>query len=260
MAVRLSTALQNFLASTGDVRRALAGGKIEIYSGSQPANPNLAPTGTLLVTFTSSSGAWTAETPAQGSFTLSGSTGGQVTQIAVAGINLLRAVVPYNSSLNQTATDVITAINNYANPLGIVAASGGGAKVLLIAPRDSGTRANSLAVTSTVVTMTGTNVNVGTEVAGVDSVNGLHLGVSATGIISILTGETWSGVVATGGTAGWFRYKGSVADAGALDTSTFIRLDGSVATSGAELNISSTTLVASATQTATSFQITEPAQ
>jgi hypothetical protein len=53
---------------------------------------------------------------------------------------------------------------------------------------------------------------------------------------------------------------GSVADAGVADSAeTFIRLDGTVATSGADLNMSNTNFVAGATQTLSTFSFTMPA-
>lgn len=268
MAVRLSPALQNYLLAGGTLQRAFDGGRILIYSGSQPTTPNLAPTGTLLCTITNNSLSRTAEVQAVGSVTLNTGGAGSVNTITVAGITILRSAVNFNSSLNQTASDVISAINNYVNPLGIIASSGGGAVINLTMPKGTGTRGNALTVASTVTTITKTDVN---TAGGVDSVNGLHLDYNAvTGQVSILgaiasqanyVAEVWSGVVSNAGTAGWFRFEGSVADAEALDNSAvFLRLDGAVATSGAELNITNTTLVASATETVTSFQVNEPAQ
>lgn len=51
MAVRLSASLANDLANQIDTSLGNAG-KIKIYTGTQPANPDTAATGTLLATFT----------------------------------------------------------------------------------------------------------------------------------------------------------------------------------------------------------------
>lgn len=49
MAHRLSTGLVKKMVDTGSVRSILTGGKIQIYSGSQPASADAAATGTLLL-------------------------------------------------------------------------------------------------------------------------------------------------------------------------------------------------------------------
>ncbi len=69
---------------------------------------------------------------------------------------------------------------------------------------------------------------------------------------------TWDGEAVATDTAGYFRYCASTADAGGSST-TEIRLQGAVATSGAELNMSSVTITTSATTTIDTFDITMPA-
>ncbi|MGH8562707.1 MAG: hypothetical protein ACREXW_00950 [Gammaproteobacteria bacterium] len=57
--------------------------------------------------------------------------------------------------------------------------------------------------------------------------------------------ETWSGTILADGIAGFFRLREN-SDAGTAATTTLARIDGTVGTSGADLNLSSTTLVAAA--------------
>jgi hypothetical protein len=80
---------------------------------------------------------------------------------------------------------------------------------------------------------------------------------AASGVLSKST-NTWDGVAASGGTATHFRYCANTSDGG-LTSTTEIRIQGAVATSGAELNMSSTTITASATTTIDTFDITMPA-
>lgn len=87
--------------------------------------------------------------------------------------------------------------------------------------------------------------------------SGITFSESTAGVLSIKTGETWSGVCASTGTAGWFRLMCNE-DLG-TDNTTDVRLDGSVATSGGQLNFSSTSFTSGATQTITSFAVTVPA-
>ncbi|KJR41487.1 Carbohydrate-binding, CenC-like domain protein [Candidatus Magnetoovum chiemensis] len=86
---------------------------------------------------------------------------------------------------------------------------------------------------------------------------GLTFDDSADGTMNKKTGETWSGTAVASSTAGWFRLVTS-SDSG---NSSIVeeRIDGSVATSGAQLNMSSTSITEGAVQTISTFQITVPA-
>lgn len=90
--------------------------------------------------------------------------------------------------------------------------------------------------------------------------NGLEFGAAASGAISKSADEVWSGTNAATGTAGWFRLCANATDARGTDT-TFIypRIDGAIATSGSQLNLSSTSLTSGATLTIDTFTITLPA-
>lgn len=73
----------------------------------------------------------------------------------------------------------------------------------------------------------------------------LHLAASASaGSISKLGSETWSGTVSASGTAGWFRLRLG-ADGGASSTND-PRIDGAIATSGQQMQLSVLTLTSGA--------------
>jgi hypothetical protein len=155
MAYRMSTKLKNEMFNT--IRAQLSLGAIYIYNGTQPANADAAPTGTLLGIVTVGAGAWTAVS---------------------ANTNGLTFAAAANSSLDKASA------------------------------------------------------------------------------------ETWQFKGLASGTAGWFRFVTGVtlADNLALDT-TFVhpRIDGRIATSGAEMNLSSVTVVVDAMTTIDTFRITWPA-
>lgn len=88
--------------------------------------------------------------------------------------------------------------------------------------------------------------------------NGLNFQTAASGEIE-KTSAVWSGVGLSDGTAGWFRFMGNATDASGAST-TLPRIDGSVGTSGADLNMSSTSIVTSSTYTIDSFKLTQPYQ
>ena len=86
--------------------------------------------------------------------------------------------------------------------------------------------------------------------------NGLTFAAAATGAVSKSGVWSFNGVAA--GTAGWFRLKANALDNDTLST-TLPRLDGSIATSGADMNLSNITIAIAAPTTVDSFTWTQPA-
>lgn len=89
-----------------------------------------------------------------------------------------------------------------------------------------------------------------------DMTNGLTFAAAANGAVSKSGVWSFNGIAA--GTAGWFRLKGNAQDDGAAST-THVRLDGSIATSGADLNLSNTSIAVGAPNTIDSFVFNIPA-
>lgn len=92
--------------------------------------------------------------------------------------------------------------------------------------------------------------------------DGTAIGVSfdapVAGVIAKAVAETWSGTAGAEGTAGWFRLFEAGGDPSILST-TESRIDGNVATSGANMNMSNTFVANGAVQTISTFAITFPA-
>lgn len=90
--------------------------------------------------------------------------------------------------------------------------------------------------------------------------NGLDFAASSAAVLNKSGSETWQMVGIATGTAGWFRFvSGVAADSLTTDVSTYPRIDGRISTSGAEMNLSSLSIVIGATTTLDSFQISWPA-
>ena len=87
--------------------------------------------------------------------------------------------------------------------------------------------------------------------------NGLTFNAAAGGAVS--KSGVWSFNGAAAGTAGWFRLKGNAADAGAVST-VLPRMDGSIATSGGDLNMSNIAITVGAPNTIDTFTFTLPSQ
>lgn len=260
MAIRQSTGLMDFLAQHGSYKKAFEGGKLKIYTGTQPASADSPMTGTLLCTVTLASGARTEEVCSCGTVELTGGASGNVSSITVNGVEVLGATITYTTSLTVTAALIAAQINAYQS-VPKYRATSSGAVITIKAMPGTGTGPNSYVVATTASTITKTDTNfgagTGTAVAGVAGVNGLTFGTVSGGILS-KSSAAWSGVNAATGTAGCFRLESTEADANGTST-TAIRLDGSVGTSGSDLNLSSTSLTSGATHTQTQFDIKVPA-
>jgi len=257
MALRLSDALRNFIHSEGSLKQAISGGKLKIYTGAQPASANDAVSGSLLVTFTASGGAHTQEVRSSGTFKLSSGSSGSVDTVTVNSIDILGGAVAYNTSLTQTAADVATQINR--NPKNLLFnAAGSGQDVIITARPGLGTLPNTWVVNGTTTTLVeGTHVDMA---SGVNSANGLQCDDAASGVLAKLASQTWQGTAVLGGTAGWWRFEASEDDPETTDSAArYLRLDGNCGTSGANMNMATTTIANGAVQTLSAFQITLPA-
>jgi len=88
--------------------------------------------------------------------------------------------------------------------------------------------------------------------------NALHFEATApAGVAEKSTSETWQGLGLADGTAAWFRFYDSNDVQGA--STTELRFDGTVGTSGADLILSSTSIIAGATTTIDTATFTLPA-
>lgn len=272
MALRLSSGLRNFLLEGGSMKRAFDGGKLLVYSGSQVATADAAVAGTLLCTYTVSSGAHTAEVLPLGVVTLSysGTGTGTVDTFTVNSLEIMGSATASNlATIDLVAAAVVDKINN--NPKNLLFMASSAAGVITITGKPGlgslyNTKALACSCTAgdntmaSAITSTTFGSGTGGGTAGIDALNGLRFGNAAAGVLVKDPSQTWSGVAAADGTAGWFRLQAAVADAGAIDAAElYIRLDGNVATSGANMNVSSTTYATGATQTQATFSITEPA-
>lgn len=86
---------------------------------------------------------------------------------------------------------------------------------------------------------------------------GINFDVAAVGgVLQKAPAETWSGVNAATATASYYRHV-QAADTGVLST-TQPRLQGDIATSGQEMNLSSVALVSGATQTIDFYSVALP--
>lgn len=257
MALKLSASLRNMINQGTSLKQAMSNCVMKWYSGAQPATAETAPSGTLLCTISLASGALTREVLAVGSVALTGGASGSLNTLTVNSIEIMGTATNFNTSLIQTATDIVTKINNNPQNLLFIASNvaGTSATITITAKPGLGALANwTVASTATTITKTDTNLT-----GGVTAVNGLRWGASAAGILSKDTTQVWSGVAGVAATAGWFRFEAAVLDGLGVDaTESVLRLDGSIGISGAELNMGSPALVVGVTQRVDTFTLTLP--
>lgn len=254
MAIRQSTGLRNHLAvGAGGYKKAFQGGVLKIYSGSQPTSADSPVSGTLLCTLTLASGTRTDGVRNTYTVTLTGGSSGNVSSITINSVEVLGSTISYDTSLTVTAAAIAAAINSYQSTPKYYATSSG-AVITIVDPPGVGTGSNAYTISVTASTITHTETN---NAVGVAQVNGLTFGNVASGVLS-KSSATWSGTNAASGTAGCFRLCGEESDANGTSTTLF-RLDGSISTSGGDLNLASTSLTSGATLTIDQFDITVPA-
>ena len=288
MALRLSQAVVNNLAEGmgwGDI---IKNSICVVYSGSQPATPDLAATaGTELVRFTLGSAAATTEIRAAAKITLTGATG-NVTALTVGGTALFTySNLPVFSTVAALVTSCIQQVNAtwtypdfYAIPSGTTVGTVtygvvDTASFWLIAPKNSGVSLATMAITATVASGTAPVINAGSSttmggaggVAGGAPANCLTMVYPPTAGL-ITNSGTWSGTASATGTAGWFRllctpnYDTGLTNLSLTndDSRLQMRIDGAVGTSGTEMIVTSTAIVATVAQSVTQFSLQVPNQ
>lgn len=92
---------------------------------------------------------------------------------------------------------------------------------------------------------------------GDPSTNGLSFDAPASGVLSKASGEVWSGEGLAQDVAGWFRFYDKSETTGA--STTAIRFDGSIATSGGQLTVSTSTVQIGTPFAVDSLDLTLPA-
>ena len=89
--------------------------------------------------------------------------------------------------------------------------------------------------------------------------NGLNFDAPVAGVVQKAVADVWKFDGIAAGTAGWFRLMANAVDNLGSST-TLVRMDGSVGTSGADLNLSQISVAIGAPNTIDVFQFTVPAQ
>jgi len=259
MAERISTGMRD--AILGMKRALLDDCVMKIYSGTAPASADDEVTGTLLVTVSKSSGTVSTtirSKPDRWLFTIAtGSTTGNTVKVNVTVDGVGPTTYTYTILATDTTDELVAeGVARMLNDIPQIEAICLGS---VFAPRSVVLQSRVFGLTLTIANGGGsyaiapTQIEAGSRAA----TNSIYFAKPASGVMSKST-DTWSGTIAATGVAGYFRIV-RPDDDGLLST-TQKRLQGTISTSGAELNMGNTSLTATETHTVTTYSLTEPAE
>lgn len=224
MTARISTGLTNGLADKAPLRKLLAGGFLDIFTGTQPATADAAATGTRLATIYSNGT----------------SAGLDFDPAAVAGV--LSKLASQTWSTSSCAASGTAGYFRFraANDPGAVAAGG----TVTVAAR----AANSAVIVFTDVAhgrAVGDIVNTKDFTGSAYNVHGAIVAIT-TDTFSVISDSIAGGSGDAASVMGTYTYSVPTADTGLTTSSTAVRFDGAIGTSGAEMNLGSLVFTATA--------------
>lgn len=261
MAEKLSTGLRNYLLGEGSMRKAFEDAVIKIYSGSAPASADNAVTGVLLAVITKNSGTVSSgerSTPRVYKITVPNNTQGNtckvnVTVDGVGPTTYTYTILAEDDTTTKVAIKIARMLNDIPQLQAIADQDAALPGVLWIQGRIDG-------VDITLADGGGTTTLTVTAKQAAARSNAIYFAAPVSGAMAKAS-EVWSGAVLVSGVAGYFRIVTSNDDGTQSTQSTeHIRLQGVVSTSGAEINLSNTSLVSGSTLTLDTFSVSLPAE
>lgn len=230
MTLRASTGLRNAILEKNCFKGLFNEGAIYMYSGSQPSSPDTGATGTLLVKITKASVVHVAGTKStrQSDFVKVSNAGGaaDVFTVLINGRSYAHTAI-----LGDTTSSIAGALAELINEdeeVMAIPATNTTEKGVFVSARFAGD------AYSIQVSFSGTSGVISTSAQVANSrYNGLHFLSASGGIIGKESGNAWSGSAIIAGTLGWFRLS-EYTDTPTDTSTTAIRLDGSIGTSGAD--------------------------
>jgi len=259
MSFILSTGLVNFLAAGGSLRKAFDDCVCNIYSGAVPVTAEEAPGSGLLCPITIGSVAVAAtdrSIPKIHHVTFSDNHAPGDTCVLSVNVDSI-GVVNYtytNTPDAGTAAQCVILIARMINDIPqLCAIPDVTAREMYVMSRINGLDFTLAYVSGNIVA----TVDAAVQAASRAACAALWFGPPTIGLISI-AGSPWSGVNLQTGIASFFRFVRPDDQGNQAGGSTAIRLQGTISTSGADMNLSNTTLTIAATTTIDSGNFEEP--
>ena len=259
MAEKISTGMRNWKLGGGSIREALEDCVMKIYSGTPPDSADDAASGTLLVTITKDSG--TVATTERstwnrwGFLIATGHTEGNTVAVNITidgvGPTTYTYTILAEDTTDEKVAEKVARMLDDVRPLrAICVGSVINARTVVLQPQVKG-------IAMVVEDGGGDYAIAVAEIEVGSRSDALYFGAPSSGSMSKST-DTWSGTIANSGTAGYFRFVRP--DDDGTESTTAIRIQGAIATSGAEYNIANLSLTATQTHTVDDYSITEPAE
>ncbi len=256
MAWIYSTGAINLLSGGWPTRKMLNDFALDLYSGTPPTSVDAAATGSKLVRITVGSGAITAtmrSTAQQSTAVMANRTNANTVKVNVTVDGVGPTTWTYTFATAVDTSDVIAARNVARwledNVPQIQCVAYAGLSFAIKCKIDGLTLTLADGTGTTAITITSI------EAASRASIYTLQFGPPTAGVIS-KTSDVWSGVGLIAGVAGYGRLVLPTDDA--TLSSTQIRAQGVVATSGSEITMSNTSITVGATSTVDGASITKP--
>jgi hypothetical protein len=253
MSLRYSTGYRNGLLQGKSFKELFADGVIRMFTGSQPSSADTGATGTLLVTITRAAQTFVASILSTRQTDAVKVTAGTATEVYTVAIN----GNPYAYTM-QGGDDAFAIAKGLAalvrknNLVNCVPWTNGGLGGVMVEAKCAGE------VYSVLVSTTASVGTIAWSACVANSrYNGLLFGSASAGVIGKESAYAWSGSAIVTGTAGWFRLSENDDDYDA-DSTSCVRIDGTVGTSGADLTVGSSSLTANGAVTLDSANFTNP--
>jgi hypothetical protein len=253
MAQKYSRGFVDWLNSEGSVQKMFADAKIRVFSGNAPADADQAESGTLLCQLTlGASTSYAKAVAKQAYISITGTpSSGNIVRARINGTTYTTTLATATAVSKRTAARAVAEVVDLALPIIAAAAAStatDGGVVLKSSVRGQAFTCalGTCTITATITTSTVSNSR-GTF---------LQLGPTASGIVSKISTETWSGVNVATGVAGYFRIV-QPGDDGTLSY-TQPRVQGSIGTTGADWNMDSVQFTIGATTTVNTGSIQLP--
>lgn len=248
MAEKYSTGLRNWLLGGKNLREAFDDFVIKVFAGSVPSDADQAEAASLLCTISKASGevlATERSVAKQATIDITVAAPAATVIVAVNAVDYTYVVLAEDDDLRKVARKVALMLEGIPELHSVAHATAGGDGKIAIRSSISG-------LTFTIAKGGGGGGGTATwtitdnTIANVRS-DALQWGTPASAEMGKPV-EVWSGLNVLGGTATHFRIV-RPEDTGGLNTTTALRMQGAVGTSGAELNLNSINLALGATTT-----------
>lgn len=258
MPEKFSTGLVNFMLNKGCLKKAFEDCVIEIFSGTAPATADAAEGGaTLLCKLTKNAQQVDSDEVSiskQSMIEITVASTGNTVIVAINGVDYTYSVLAADDDLRKVARKVALMLSGIPEVRAIALASGSADGKIAIQSRIAG-------LSFTIAKGGGGGGGTATWIVTDNLIansrsDALQFGTVSAGKISKEAGQIWSGVNLANGVASWFRIVLPGDDG--LASTTQLRIQGAIATSGAEINMNSTTFTKDATTTQDQLDITIP--